>query len=55
MKLGIVLRKYRVITELSLRQLAKEIGVGPVTLMRIEMGHDPSYTTFKRILDWLST
>jgi len=41
-------------SEMDLRSLAKEIGIGAATLMRIEMGHEPSYTNFKKILDWLS-
>jgi len=55
MKLGIVLKKYRLMMEMDLRALAKEMGIGIATLMRIEMGHDPSYSTFKKILDWLSS
>lgn len=54
MKLGIVIKKYRLMSEMDLRSLAKEIGIGAATLMRIEMGHEPSYTNFKKILDWLS-
>lgn len=54
MKLGTVIRKYRLMMELPLRPLAKEIGIGYATLMRVEMGHDPDYRTFKKILDWLS-
>lgn len=54
MKLGIVIKKYRLMMELNLRSLSKEIGIGAATLMRVEMGHEPSYTNFKKILDWLS-
>lgn len=54
MKLGTVLKKYRLMMELDLRSLAKEIGVGASTLMRLEHGHEPDYRTFKKILDWLS-
>ena len=54
MRLGIVLKKYRLMMELDLRTLSKDIGIGASTLMRIEMGHDPDYRTFKKILDWLS-
>ena len=54
MKLGIVMKKYRLMVELDLRSLSKEIGIGASTLMRLEMGHDPDYRTFKKILDWLS-
>lgn len=54
MRLGIVLKKFRLMTEKDLRTLAKEIGIGTSTLMRLEHGHDPDYRTFKKILDWLS-
>jgi transcriptional regulator with XRE-family HTH domain len=53
-RLGKVIKKYRLMVEQSLRETSKEIGIGPATLMRIEMGHDPDYQTFKKILDWLS-
>jgi hypothetical protein len=55
MKLGIVMKKYRLMMELDLRTLSNEIGIGASTLMRLEMGHDPDYRTFKKVLDWLST
>ena len=54
MNLGIVMKKYRLMMELDLRTLGKEIGIGASTLMRLEMGHDPDYRTFKKVLDWLS-
>ena len=36
MKLGDVLRKYRLLTNLTLRQLGDAIGISAATLMRIE-------------------
>jgi predicted transcriptional regulator len=54
MNLGIVIKKYRLMMELDLRTLAKEIGIGASTLMRLEHGYDPEYKTFKKVLDWLS-
>lgn len=54
MRLGIVLKKYRLMMDLDLRTLAKEIGIGASTLMRLEMGHSTDYQTFKKVLDWLS-
>ncbi len=54
MRLGIVMKKYRLMMDLDLLSLGKDIGSGASTLMRLEMGHDPDYRTFKKILDWLS-
>lgn len=54
MKMGIVLKKYRLMMEQDLRGLSKEIGIGASTLMRLEHGHEPDYRTFKKILDWMS-
>lgn len=54
MKLGIVVRKYRLMMEFDLRTLSKEIGIGHATLLRIERGFGVDYKTFKKILDWLS-
>jgi transcriptional regulator with XRE-family HTH domain len=52
-KLGKVLRKYRVISELTLRDVGKEIGIGAATLMRIEQGRVPDGDTLAKILVWL--
>lgn len=54
MKMGIVIKKYRLMMELDLRTLAKEIGIGASTLMRLEHGYDLDYRTFKKVLDWMS-
>ena len=54
MRMGIVMKKYRLMIDLDLRTLSKEIGIGASTLMRLEHGYDPDYKTFKKILDWLS-
>jgi transcriptional regulator with XRE-family HTH domain len=37
----------------KLRETAKEIGIGPATLMRVESGHVPDLTTFGKICHWL--
>lgn len=39
--------------EKSLRNAAKEIGVGAATLMRIESGHMPDIHTFSKVCKWL--
>ena len=53
MKLGQVIKKYRVISELSLRDVGKEIGIGAATLMRFEQGRDADAQTLAKILAWL--
>jgi len=53
MNLGIVLRKWRLMSELDLRSAAAEIGVDPATLHRVERGRMPSAETLRTILIWL--
>ncbi len=53
-KLGTVIRSYRIHKEISLRDLADEIKVSPATISRIENSNfKPDLVTFKKILDWL--
>lgn len=53
MKLGKIIRKYRVTSELTLREVGKEIGIGAATLMRLEQGRDPDGQTLAKVLGWL--
>lgn len=54
MNLGLVMKFYRVFKQVSLRELASEIGISAATLSRIENGKFvPDLVTFKKILDWL--
>jgi transcriptional regulator with XRE-family HTH domain len=39
----------------KLRETAKEIGIGPATLMRVESGRIPDLETFGKICKWLPT
>lgn len=50
--LGILVKEKR--GDQKLRETAKEIGIGPATLMRIENGHVPDLTTFGKICEWLN-
>lgn len=52
-KLGQVLRCYRLLRELDLRTLGKDIGVSAPTLMRIEAGRACDADTLLKILNWL--
>ena len=49
--LGAMVNKKR--GERNLRETAKEIGIGPATLMRIESGRTPDIDTFGKICRWL--
>lgn len=53
MKLGQVLRKYRRVRDIGLREMAKEFQIGAATLMRIEQGYDMDGKTLAKILNWL--
>ena len=53
MRLGIVLRRWRLMSELDLRTAAKAMGTDAATLLRIESGRDPSLRTFTKILAWM--
>ena len=53
MKLGEVLKKWRLMKEYDLRTTAKMMGIGAATLLRVEMGHSPGGKTLARILTWL--
>lgn len=54
MRLSDVIRAYRMHREISLRDCAKEIGIGPATLMRFEQGRSVDAKTFLAILAWLT-
>lgn len=51
--LGIVLKKWRLMNELSLRGASKIIGIPFVTLNRLEMGYEPMGKTLRVVLSWL--
>lgn len=53
MKLGDVLRKWRLMNELDLRSVGAEIGISAATLLRIEQGRAPDSITFMLVLNWL--
>src|SRR6267154_6458518 len=49
--LGLIVREKK--AHRKLRETAKEIGIGPATLMRIESGRIPDVETFGKICRWL--
>lgn len=54
MRLGEVLRKWRMSQELTLRQVAKLIGTTHSTLSRIENGFQPDGKTLMLIFNFLT-
>ncbi len=52
--LGRTVKKHRENKSLTLREVAKEIGIGPATLMRVEAGRIPDVDTFGKICHWLN-
>lgn len=54
MRLGEVIRAYRMHREISLRKLAGEIGIGAATLMRCEQAYALDAKTLLAILNWLT-
>lgn len=53
MRLGAILHKYRTMSDLSLRELAMEIGTTAPTLSRIERGEMMDGETMVKILVWM--
>lgn len=53
MRLGTILRKYRKMEELTVRDLALEIGLSAPTLSRIERGEKMDGDTLVKILGWM--
>ena len=53
MRLGKVLRNWRLIADFGVREAAKELGVSPATLSRVERGYAPDAFTLAKILNWL--
>lgn len=53
MKLGDVIRKWRKMSDIGIRDAAKEIGISHGTLSRIERGEPMQGDTLAKILMWL--
>jgi transcriptional regulator with XRE-family HTH domain len=53
MRLGTVLRKWRLMSELDLRSAAADMGLDAATLLRVEQGKTPSAHTLTTILFYL--
>ena len=53
MKLGEVIRRWRKMSEIGIREAAAEIGVSHGTLSRVERGEPMQGETLAKILAWL--
>lgn len=53
MQVGEVIKKWRVMSERGIRDVAKEIGTSPATLSRLERGEDTNSQTLARVIVWL--
>jgi DNA-binding XRE family transcriptional regulator len=53
MRLGLLIKKWRLVNEIGPRELASEIGIAPATLYRIESGRALDALTLLKILNWL--
>ena len=53
MRLGTVMRRWRLMEERTLRDVAKEIGIAAATLMRFEKNQFVDGQTLAQILRWL--
>ena len=51
--LSVILRKWRLINELTVRELAHDIGFSLATLRRIEEGREMTASTLMKIFNWL--
>ena len=53
MRIGPVLRRWRIVEEVTLRKMAAEIGTSAATLCRLEKGENVDGLTLVRVLAWL--
>ena len=53
MKLGHILRKWRLMSELSVREAAKDVGLDKATYCRLEQGQMPSAETLVKVIIYL--
>ena len=53
MRLAQLLKMYRFKYDLTVRQLAEQLGVSTSTLSRIESGKFPDYTSMLKLINWI--
>lgn len=55
MNIGKIVRKYRVVSEISGPMLAKQMEVTPSTLYRFEKGENILSKEYLKIMNWLTS
>ena len=53
MKLGTIIKSWRYINRLGIKEVAQQIGCCGATLSRFENGHVIDSNTFTKIFEWL--
>lgn len=53
MRIGQVIKKWRLLSDLDYKKAAQKIGIGGSTLLRIEAGKVPDGETLIKVLNWL--
>ena len=53
MRLGLLLKRHRTIGEINIRALARDIGILPSTLSRLENGKLVDGVTLAKVLVWV--
>lgn len=53
MRIGEVIRRWRKMSDIGIRDAAAEIGISHGTLSRIERGEEMTGTTMVKVLTWL--
>ena len=54
MRLGDILRKWRIMSELTVREVAVQIGILPSTYCRIENGKAMDGRTLAAVMKWMT-
>lgn len=54
MRIGHLIRLHRTLCGLGVRRMAKELGVSPATLSRIERGKECDSRTLMKLINWMT-
>jgi len=54
MRIALLLKKWRLINEIQVKELAAELGISKATLYRLEAGGGIDGATLMKIFNWLT-